>query len=56
MRLRGRVLGVAVATTSAAATGASRAGEISQEAVDQVRKAATGVIAGVKVVVKEPFK
>jgi len=31
------------------------AGEISREAVDQVRKNATGVIAGVKVVVKEPF-
>jgi len=57
MRLRGRVLGVAVATTSAAATGALKgAGEISQEAVDQVRKATTGVISGVKVVVKEPFK
>ena len=36
--------------------GLKGAGEISQEAVDQVRKAATGVISGVKVVVKEPFK
>jgi hypothetical protein len=32
------------------------AGEISKEAVEQVQRAVTGVIAGVKVVVKEPFK
>jgi hypothetical protein len=42
---------------TAAATGALKgAGEISQEAVEQVRQAATGMIAGVKVNVKEPFK
>jgi len=32
------------------------AGEISSQAVQQVRKAVTGTISGVKVVVKEPFK
>jgi hypothetical protein len=42
---------------SAAASGAIKgAGEIGGTAVEQVRKAMTDVIAGVKVVVKEPFK
>ena len=40
-----------------AATGALKAaGDVSLAAVEQVQKAATGVIAGVKVVVKEPFR
>jgi hypothetical protein len=42
---------------SAAASGAIKgAGEIGGTAIEEVRKAMTGVIAGVKVVVKEPFK
>jgi ElaB/YqjD/DUF883 family membrane-anchored ribosome-binding protein len=42
---------------SAAATGALEAAEqISSKAAQQVRKAVTGTIAGVKVVLKEPFK
>jgi hypothetical protein len=43
---------------SAAATGALKAAEqISSKAAQQVRKAVTGTIAGVKVVLKkEPFK
>lgn len=42
---------------SAAATGALKAaGEVSSAAVEQVRNALTGTIAGVKVVLKEPFK
>jgi hypothetical protein len=41
----------------AAATGALwAAGDIGAEALEQVRRAATGTIAGVKVVVKEPFR
>ena len=41
---------------SAAAGGALKAaGDISTTAVEQVQKAATGVISGVKVVVKAPF-
>jgi hypothetical protein len=32
------------------------AGDISSTAVAQVQRAATGIISGVKVVVKEPFK
>jgi hypothetical protein len=32
------------------------AGDISTAAVDQVRRAATGVIGGVKVIAQEPFK
>src|SRR5207249_6435331 len=41
---------------SAAATGALKAaGEIGSEAGDRVRNALTGTIAGVKVVLKEPF-
>jgi hypothetical protein len=40
----------------AAATGALRAaGDVSTTAVEQVQKAVTGVIAGVKVVAKAPF-
>jgi hypothetical protein len=42
---------------SAAASGAIKgAGEVSATAGEEVRRAVTGVIAGVKVVVKEPFK
>ena len=42
---------------SAAASGAIKgAGEVSATAGDEVRRAVTGVIAGVKVAVKEPFK
>jgi hypothetical protein len=42
---------------SAAASGAIEgAGEIGGTAIEQVRKAMTDVIAGVKVVIKEPFK
>ncbi len=42
---------------SAAASGALKAaGKISSTAVEQVRNALTGTIAGVKVVIKEPFK
>jgi hypothetical protein len=42
---------------SAAATGALKAaGYIGGEALEQVKRVATGTIAGVKVVVKEPFK
>jgi hypothetical protein len=42
---------------SAAANGALKAaGEISSQAMQQVRKAVTGTIGGVKVVLKEPFK
>ena len=44
-------------SVSAAATGAIRgAGEISSTAVQEVRNAVTGVIAGVKVAVTEPFR
>jgi hypothetical protein len=47
----------AAAAASAAATGAIKAaGDIGSAAVEQVQRAATGVIAGVKVVVKEPFQ
>jgi hypothetical protein len=42
---------------SAAASGALKAaGDISGEALEQARRAATGTIAGVKVVLKEPFR
>jgi hypothetical protein len=42
---------------SAAATGALKAaGDVGGEAVEQVKRAVTGVISGVKVVVEEPFK
>ena len=42
---------------SAAATGAVKAaGEIGSGVAEQVRNAVTGTIAGVKVVLKEPFK
>ena len=42
---------------SAAATGAIRAAaDIGTTAVEQVQRALTGVISGVKVIVKEPFK
>ena len=42
---------------SAAASGAIKgAGEVSATAGEQVRRAVTGVIAGVKVVVKEPVR
>jgi hypothetical protein len=44
-------------SASAAANGALKAaGEIGAGAVTEVRKALTGTIAGVKVVLKEPFK
>jgi hypothetical protein len=46
----------ASAAASAAASGALKAaGDISTVAVEQVQKAATGVISGVRVVVKAPF-
>lgn len=32
------------------------AGEIGREAVEQVQRSVTGVIAGVKVIAKEPFR
>jgi hypothetical protein len=47
----------AAMAASAAANGALKAaGGISREAVEQVKRTATGVVAGVKVVVTEPFK
>jgi hypothetical protein len=47
----------AAEAASAAATGAlAAAGDISTSAVEQVQKAATGVVSGVKVVVKAPFE
>ena len=47
----------ATEAASAAATGALKAaGEIGAEAGQKVRNALTGTIAGVKVVLKEPFK
>jgi hypothetical protein len=46
----------AAEAASAAATGALKAaGDVSVSAVEQVQKAATGMIAGVKVVAKAPF-
>jgi hypothetical protein len=46
----------AAEAASAAASGALRAaGDIGSAAVEQVQRAATGVISGVKVVVKAPF-
>jgi hypothetical protein len=48
---------VGLTAEAAAATGALQgAGEVSTKAVEQVRDAVTGVIAGVKVVAKEPFR
>jgi CheY-like chemotaxis protein len=48
---------VGLVARNAAATGALKgAGEIGHEAVEQVQRSVTGLIAGVKVVVKEPFK
>ena len=42
---------------SAAATGALKgAGDVSASAVEQVRRTATGMISGVKVVAREPFR
>jgi hypothetical protein len=51
-------IGVSTAdAASAAATGALKAaGEISNTAVEQVQKALTGAIDGVKVVAQAPFK
>ena len=47
----------ATEAVSATATGALKAaGEISAEAGEKVRNVLTGTIAGVKVVLKEPFK
>jgi len=47
----------ATEAASAAANGALKAaGDIGAGAVNEVRKALTGTIAGVKVVLKEPFK
>jgi hypothetical protein len=53
-----RELGLdATKAASAAATGALKgAGEISVTAVEQVQNALTGVISGVKMVAREPFK
>jgi hypothetical protein len=55
---RDRDIGVDTAeAASAAATGALKAaGDIGGEALAQVERAATGVIGGVKVVAKAPFK
>jgi hypothetical protein len=47
----------AAEAASAAATGAVKAaGEIGSGVAEQVRNAVTGTIAGVKVVLKKPFK
>jgi len=46
----GNLAGTAIKSTAGAA------GEISSEAGQKVRDALTGTIAGVKVVLKEPFK
>jgi len=49
--------GFPAVAASAAASGALKgAGAVSSTAVEQVRKALTGTISGVKVVLREPFK